>query len=508
MEPSNFPPEISSDNFASLIEADSSEILSVAFESLPDGVFLFDSNKCLTRVNAAGVRLENAADAASLVGQSCCRHFWRVEGTAECVVDRALTSGDTIEVEMLVSACGDCPIILTVIPILNVTPIEDSETVMTGSAIVIARDVSALRRAEAEAFEHKAFMTGLADLAPDEIYTLDTQGRLTWMNERARNASGLSLTVLQDNHFRQLIAEESRDEARRNIERTLAGEETQCELRAVHIDGTARYVEAYAAPRWKDGSVIGAFVFLRDLTERKRTQERMAQSDKLRAVGELAAGVAHNLNNSLTVIQARAQLLMRRTQDEATTKSLEVITRAVSDGAKTLQRILNFARRDADRKFARVDLAELVASSVEIARPKWENKTREREGAINVTIENQGAVYVMGDAAELREVILNLLFNAVDALPQGGTIETGARGELDAARFWVADTGCGMPPEVVERIFDPFYTTKGENGTGLGLSASHGIIARHNGQIMVVSEAGEGTRFEISLPIDDRGMDN
>jgi signal transduction histidine kinase len=97
--------------------------------------------------------------------------------------------------------------------------------------------------------------------------------------------------------------------------------------------------------------------------------------------------------------------------------------------------------------------------------------------------------------------VLNLIFNAVDAMPNGGTMEIGTRAELDSGCFWVADSGCGMPPETVSRIFEPFYTTKGKKGTGLGLSASHGIISRHNGKIMVVSEPGEGTRFEVRLPL-------
>jgi CheY-like chemotaxis protein len=196
---------------------------------------------------------------------------------------------------------------------------------------------------------------------------------------------------------------------------------------------------------------------------------------------------------------------MMRSQDEATAKSLEVITRAVADGSQTLRRILDFARRDTAQEFAPVDLAELISSSVEIARPKWQNRSATRSGeSITVTIENQGAVYVLGESAELREVILNLIFNAVDAMQDGGSIETGTRAELDSVCFWVADTGCGMPPEVVERIFEPFYTTKGERGTGLGLAASHGIIARHGGRIMVVSEEGLGTRFEVRLPLYER----
>ena len=178
-----------------------------------------------------------------------------------------------------------------------------------------------------------------------------------------------------------------------------------------------------------------------------------------------------------------------------------MITRAVADGAQTLRRILDFARRDTAQDFSPVELAELISSSVEIARPKWQSRSATLTGSIDVTIENTDSIYVLGESAELREVVLNMIFNAVDAMPDGGTIETGTRAELDTACFWVADTGCGMQPDVVERIFEPFYTTKGDRGTGLGLAASHGIIARHGGRIMVVSEPELGTRFEVRLPL-------
>ncbi|MDT5122280.1 MAG: hypothetical protein QOC96_1762 [Acidobacteriota bacterium] len=475
-------------------EAESAEVLSAAFAALPDACYLFDTERRLSRVNDAGVRLENA-EASMLVGLRCCEMFWRVEGAKVCLVERALAGGEKLEVEVLAGEKADRPTLVIVVPIRN------AEGSLTGSVLVIARDISELRRAEAEAFEHKSFMASFADVLPDEIYTLDLQGCITWMNERAEAANGLMPTALYGRHFTEIVATESKEATSANIKSTLAGEDTRVEIQAVREDGSVRFVEAHLSPRWKDGAVAGALVFLRDLTERRRTHERMAQSDKLRAVGELAAGVAHNLNNSLTVIQGRAQLLQRRATDEATSKSLEVIVNAVSDGTQTLRRILDFARREATKEFVPVDLAELISSSVEIARPKWQRKSATLRGSINVNIETRGAVYVLGEKAELREVVLNLLFNAVDAMPDGGEIETGTRAELDSACFWVADTGSGMSPETVARIFEPFYTTKGEGGTGLGLSASHGIITRHNGRIMVVSEPGLGTRFEIRLPI-------
>lgn len=461
-----------------------------AFEALPDAIYLFDQHRRLNRFNLAAVALEGNRS-EPLAERCCCDMFWRVEEHEQCVVDRAVESGSRVEVEMLGGANGDQPILLIAQPVAEAP----------GSVMVIARDISDLRRVEAEALEHKAFMASVADRSPDEIYTLDFAGRITWMNERAEKDQ---LLMLAGRHFIEFVAAESRDLANEKFQRTLAGDEAQFEVRAIRVDGTVRRVELQSSPLWKDGHVDGVLVFLRDVTERRQAQELMAQSDKLRAVGELAAGVAHNLNNSLTVIKGRAQLLLMRNTDEPTVKNLRVIANAVEDGAKTLRRILEFARRESVSEFAPVELGELITSTIEISRPKWE-RTKDGESGteIKVRIDNHDPVYVWGEAAELREVVLNLIFNAVDAMPNGGTIEVGTRTELDTGCFWVADSGCGMSPETVARIFEPFYTTKGKKGTGLGLSASHGIISRHNGEIMLVSEPGEGTRFEVRLPLCD-----
>ena len=467
----------------------SAAVLDAAIAVMPDAVYLFDKHRCLSRLNLAATALDGTRS-ETLAGKRCCDMFWRVEENEKCVVDRAMESGSRVEVEMLAGANGDQPILLIAQP-----------TGEGGGVVVVARDISELRQVELAALEHKAFMASVADRSPEEIYTLDSAGRITWMNERAEKDQ---LLMLAGRHLSEFVAAESRDLANENFQLTLGGEEQQFEVRAIRVDGTVRNVELQSSPLWKNGNVEGVLVFLRDVTERKQAQEMMAQSDKLRAVGELAAGVAHNLNNSLTVIKGRAQLLLMRNTDETTIKNLKVIANAVEDGAKTLRRILEFARREAVTEFAAVELGELITSTIEISRPKWESaKARENGNEIKVRIDNHDQVHVLGEVAELREVVLNLIFNAVDAMPNGGTIEVGTRAELDIGCFWVADSGCGMPPETVARIFEPFYTTKGKKGTGLGLSASHGIISRHNGEIMLVSEPGEGTRFEVRLPLCD-----
>ncbi len=488
-QPNRVISDLPADSSLSSQTADIATLLA-AFEVLPDAVYMFAGDRQLIKANAAAARLQAGEPVR---GTLCCEMFWRVEGADGCVVDRALQLREKVEVEIQFGSEPTTSISIVVVPLDT----EDAQS----AALVIARDISDLRRAEAEAISHKSFIASIADRTPDEIYALDSKGRITWMNERAQ-ADRLSITTGSD--FLDIVSLDSRELTEENLRRTLRGNDTEHEVRINCLDESIRYAEAHTSPLWKDGEIDGALVFLRDVTDRKREHELMAQSDKLRAVGELAAGVAHNLNNSLTVIQGRAQLLLRNAPDDMSSKSLQIITNAVEDGTKTLRRILEFARRDSTNEFAPVELNYLISSSLDIARPKWQNKSR--KGLIDVNVEIGEAVYVMGEQAELREVVLNLVFNAVDAMPEGGIMELGARAEIDSGCFWVADNGSGMPAETAARIFEPFFTTKGKLGSGLGLSASHGIITRHKGEIVVVSEPGEGTRFEVRLPVCDKNV--
>src|SRR6266496_1569148 len=468
------------------------EILQEALLAMSDGIFLFDREKRLLLVNSQGEFLQ-AGGQLPLPGTSCCQMFWQAGEGKTCVVDRALESHQRVSFEVLIVGGLESPVLVTVQPLRSAV---DNSIL---GAVVIGKDIADLRRAEAEAISQKSFMASIADLSPDEIYALDKEGRITWVNGRAETGNPL---MLMGRRFIDFIAPDSRESVNKELGRSLSGEDTQAEVRALRASEASIDVEAHVSPLWRNGEVDGVLVFLRDITERKRTQELISQSDKLRAVGELAAGVAHNLNNSLTVIKGRTQLLEMRAIDEKSRKSLKVINEAVEDGSKTLRRILDFARRDAVGEFQAVELDDLITSGLEIGRPKWQRTSAESE--IRVRLECNGPIYVRGDIAELREVILNLIFNAVDAMPQGGTLALGTQGEIGSGCFWVADTGCGMRPETVTRIFEPFFTTKGAQGTGLGLSASHGIVSRHGGEIVALSQPGEGTRFEVRLPIADK----
>ena len=392
-------------------------------DTLTDAVYIFGPDRKLKKINSAGEELERA-NRSFLIGRRCCDMLWGDEASS-CMVDRAWTNGAEIQVELDENNKAKRPLKV------RVTPHISNDVHAPRGCIVIVRDISELREVEEEGSKNRAFLASLADLAPDEIYTVDTGRRFTWMNQRAEVDSGLTRSVLLGQDFSMIAATESKPDAVDALDWTLqTGEQRQFELRTICADGRVRCMDAHTSPLWHDGTVNGVMVFMSDITEKKLAQARAARSDKLRALGELAAGVAHNLNNSLTVIQGRAQLLlMRNSGDENQKKSLEVITQAVSDCSQTLRRLLDFSRRNANRKSEAVDLSDLVTSSVEIARPKWQSASANRTGTIEVSVDAPRPVMALGDSSELREVVLNFIFNAVDAMPQGGTIEIGTRAE-------------------------------------------------------------------------------
>jgi CheY-like chemotaxis protein len=243
--------------------------------------------------------------------------------------------------------------------------------------------------------------------------------------------------------------------------------------------------------------------------EAQREQEIHAQ--KMAALGELSFGVAHNVNNTLTGILGRAQLLLRNSNDPTKIEAgIEMIIKSAEDGAHIIRRIQDFARQRPSREFEVVSIADLLKDACEMSRPRWES--RSEFAPIRFALHADCQAHVKADAVELREVLVNMVYNAVDAMPSGGEIRVTVQETRDRVVVMIKDTGTGMTPDVKKRLFDPFFTTKGKAGTGMGLAVSFGIIRRHEGSIDVESEPGRGTTFKISLPkvtpVASRNQDN
>jgi signal transduction histidine kinase/ActR/RegA family two-component response regulator len=236
------------------------------------------------------------------------------------------------------------------------------------------------------------------------------------------------------------------------------------------------------------------------IAEQERIREQFSQMEKLSALGELASGVAHDFNNTLAGILGRAQLILRTNDPEKITRGLNIIIKTAEDGAKTVKRIQDFARQRRDHDFEPVSIDQILFDVSEITRPRWKDRAEVSNVQISLDLQIRSKAKVMGDESELREVLVNMVFNAVDAMPQGGQLSLAAEDVDDSVVISVGDTGTGMAPEVKSRIFDPFFTTKGKAGMGLGLAVSFGIIRRHEGSVEVESELGAGTKFKIMLP--------
>ena len=237
----------------------------------------------------------------------------------------------------------------------------------------------------------------------------------------------------------------------------------------------------------------------------KTAQEQLVFAERLKALGQMAAGVAHDFNNGLAVILGRVELLQRRVKvgeiDPVRLASeLEMIHRTAKKGAETIRRIQDYTRIHKDHPDTPVDLVSIVRDAIDLASPKWETESSVFARSIEIRTDLAATPKVLGNPLELTQVVENLIFNAVEAMPQGGCLSfrTG-KDRQGSVVLEVSDTGAGMTEEVRQHVFEPFFTTK-ESGHGLGLSIVFGIVSRHHGKIEVVSKPGTGTVFRIVLP--------
>ncbi len=235
--------------------------------------------------------------------------------------------------------------------------------------------------------------------------------------------------------------------------------------------------------------------------EKKHLTDRLRQSEKFRLMGELAAGVAHDFNNLLSSISAHLYLLKRDLKDQgcADVKHIQPIEMAIDDGAAIVSRLNSMGRKNADdRQF--IDFNNLVEDTILMTKPKWDHEQRRKGRTVRMETRLADPKTLYINPSDIREVLTNLIFNAIDAMPKGGTITISTENFEDYVKCMVADTGIGMTPDVKDRIFDPFFTTKGK-GTGIGLSVSYAIVENHGGSLTVESVPGEGTTFTMTLPV-------
>jgi signal transduction histidine kinase/ActR/RegA family two-component response regulator len=247
------------------------------------------------------------------------------------------------------------------------------------------------------------------------------------------------------------------------------------------------------------GALQGAYDDLR------QTQAGIMQQERLRALGQMASGVAHDINNAISPVSLYTESLLAREKGLSASGrgQLEVIQRAISDVAQTVARMREFYRpRESQMPLARVQINDLVHQVVELTHVRWSDMPQQRGVTIALKLELETKLpIVMGADSEIREALTNLVFNAVDAMPDGGTLTLRTRTDkAGLVLVEVSDSGVGMDEDARRRCLEPFFTTKGERGTGLGLPMVYGMVQRHNADIAIDSEVGKGTTIRLSFP--------
>ncbi|HEY3730761.1 MAG TPA: ATP-binding protein [Steroidobacteraceae bacterium] len=242
----------------------------------------------------------------------------------------------------------------------------------------------------------------------------------------------------------------------------------------------------------------------------RQTQHTVMQQERLRALGQMASGIAHDINNAISPVSLYTDTLLEREPNlsERTRSYLTTIRRAIEDVAGTVARMREFYRqREPQLTLAQIDINHSIEQVVELTRPRWFDLPQQR--GIDIDLQQELAAdlpRIMGADGEIRDALTNLIFNAVDAMPQGGTITLRTRAipgpeERQTVQLEVSDSGVGMSEETRRRCLEPFFTTKGERGTGLGLAMVYGMIQRHSAELEIDSVAGQGTTVRLSFQV-------
>lgn len=371
----------------------------------------------------------------------------------------------------------------------------------------------ALSRSRDALQESERAYRDLFDNAQDLVFTTDLSHRLRTVNRAGLAYLGFSAQQLQGRSLFDLVTPEQRDRVSEVTQAVAPGQpRPHVEASLLRADGSEVTLEIVS--RWivESGQTVGIHAIGRDITQRRereratiRFREQLAQAEKLRALGEMASGVAHNFNNLLTVVVGNAELIsLHENIPEPIRRDTELILESARRCSAIVRRIQTFGRPIDMDDVDQVDLCQVARDIVDLTRPKWRTEPALAGRQVDIVLDLQPLPPILSQGSAWEEILSNLIFNSVDAMPDGGTITITARLEGTEAVLDVRDTGTGMDEETKRRIFEPFFSTKDEaSGTGLGLSTVWGLINTLGGSVAVDSRPGEGTCFSLRMPVAD-----
>jgi hypothetical protein len=377
-----------------------------------------------------------------------------------------------------------------------------------------ARLYSALAEKVSEIEALKEFNESILESSRVGLLVTDPAGRVVGVNRAFEEIFGAARPALQGRPVEEVVPGELFRHARPRPMDAAEPAETGASGPVVPADGERVDRTPWLTPNGRrhlvnltrsplqgvDGQPLGTVITVDDVTEQVRREEDLQHREHLASIGLLASGVAHEVNTPLTGISSYTQMLLeKRPPQDPEYGILRKIQQQTQRASGIASSLLNFARQ-ADGDHQSVDVSGMAAETLQLFEPHLKGRRIAMVREIEAPLPS-----VMGNRGRLQQVLMNLLLNAVDAMPDGGTIGVRASASAGRVRLTVSDTGVGIPAEHLEKIYDPFFTTKPRGqGTGLGLSVSYGIIKEHAGTLTAESAPGEGSRFIVSLPISDR----
>ncbi|MFQ5691877.1 MAG: ATP-binding protein [Nitrospinota bacterium] len=337
----------------------------------------------------------------------------------------------------------------------------------------------------------------LVEKSGDPILVVQ-DGVIVFSNPAVFDVFGFLPAELKGLEFSRLVLSGSHSGASAIAQPTLAGEGVGLNAYTLRkADGQPIDVEIRSRPILYHNREASLSV-LRDLTERGEFERMLVQVERLKVLGELSAGIAHDVNNSMMSILGAVELA--RLNQERTPEALRLIAAAAQDGATTIRRIQDFSRLREERNFVAFDVSDIVSDAKLLTRPIWQEDAQAQGRTIRIVEDLAEGAFIQGNASDVRQTVINLILNAVDAMPQGGEIGLTTEVGPETVTVSVRDTGVGIPEDVRDKIFDPFFSTKGERGSGLGLSTVYGMMAKHDGSVALETAENEGTTIRLRFP--------
>jgi two-component system NtrC family sensor kinase len=367
--------------------------------------------------------------------------------------------------------------------------------------VAVARDVTERKKAEERIRDSEERYRSLVETSSAAVATTDSMGQFTFVNEAGCKMSGYSREELIGRVFTDILHPDDKQKVLDIFSRAMQGVKTPVmEFRAIHKDGHTVWCYSNPTILTRDNEIIGFSAILIDMTQQRNMEEQLQRAGRLAAVGELAAGVAHELNNPLAAIQGFAQLLTARDDvDEILKKDLQTMYTEAKRATTITKNLLSFSlKQDSNKRLVSINEAVEKTLELRIHQLKINN--------VEVAVQLQPDLPMsMVDFDQMREVFMNIINNAEQAMTESHgrgklIIRTRRSGEMVQVIF--IDNGPGIPKENLTKIFDPFFTTKEVGkGTGLGLSMCYGILQAHGGHIYVRSDLGKGATFTVEIPV-------